>query len=97
MKKVLLITLAVSILCFAPLQAKSADLDVAKITCKNFLSEKEQMPVMIMWIDGYLSGKSDNTTMSDAWIEKLGTHFGEYCAKNGDKTIMDAINAIKSE
>ena len=44
-----------------------------------------------MWIDGYMSGKSDNTMMDNAWMEKLGTHMGKYCASNPQKTIMDAI------
>ena len=45
----------------------------------------------VMWIDGYMSGKSDNTMMDNAWMEKLGTHMGKYCASNPQKTIMDAI------
>ncbi len=50
--------------------------------------------MMVMWIDGYMSGKSGNTSISDQWMEKLGTHLGTYCAKNPAKTIMDAIEAV---
>lgn len=97
MRKLLPIAFVASVLCFAPLQAKAEDIDVAKVPCKSFLSEKDQLPLMIMWIDGYLSGKSDNTTLSNEWIEKLGKHLGEYCAKNPEKPIMDAIEAMPSE
>lgn len=50
-----------------------------------------------MWIDGYMSGKSDNTTISDAWIEKLGLHLGKFCGMNPNKTIMQAIEAMPEE
>lgn len=76
-------------------QAHAADeQDMAKITCKEFLDDKQNMPLMIMWIDGYMSGKSDNTTMSGEWVEKLGKHLGEFCGKNPGKTIMSAMEAM---
>ena len=53
--------------------------------------------MMLMWIDGYMSGKSDNTVISDEWMEKLGMHLGTYCGKNPGKTIMDAMEAMPAE
>ncbi len=75
-----------------PLAASAAEVDMAKISCKDFLSEKDQIGTMLVWIDGYMSAKSDNTVMSEEWMEKLGGHLGKYCASNPNKTIMDAIN-----
>ena len=83
--------LLVSVLC---VQSHAEEQDMAKITCKEFLEDKKNMPMMIMWIDGYMSGKSDNTTMSDEWVEKLGKHLGEFCGKNPGKTIMEAMEAM---
>ena len=38
--------------------AVAADQDFAKITCKDFVNaSEEQMGMMLMWIDGYMSGK----------------------------------------
>ena len=66
--------------------------DMSKLSCKEFLSaDQSKIGMMLMWIDGYMSGKSDNTMMDNAWMEKLGTHMGKYCASNPQKTIMDAI------
>ena len=76
MKKFLLMALAVTMLGGAPVASHAADQDMAKITCKEFLDAKEHMSMMIMWIDGYMSGKSGNTLISDAWMEKLGVHLG---------------------
>ena len=70
MKKVLLTAVAVSMLFAAPFTSYATEQDVAKITCKEFLGDKDNMPMMLMWIDGYMSGKSDNTVISDAWMEK---------------------------
>lgn len=94
MKKYLLAALTVVMLGAAPFAAHAAEQDVAKITCKEFLTDKQNISMMVMWIDGYMSGKSGNTSISDQWMEKLGTHLGTYCAKNPAKTIMDAIEAV---
>ena len=91
MKKYMLAALTVFMLGTAPFAAHAAEQDVAKIT---FLADKQNISMMVMWIDGYMSGKSGNTSISDQWMEKLGTHLGTYCAKNPAKTIMDAIEAV---
>ena len=71
--------------------------DMAKITCKEFLSAGEsEMGLMLTWIDGYMSARSDNTMMSKAWMEKLGAHMASFCSSNPGKTIMDAMNAVPS-
>ena len=97
MKKVLLTAVAVSMLFAAPFTSYATEQDVAKITCKEFLGDKDNKPMMHMWIDGYMSGKSDNTVISDAWMEKLGMQLGTYCGKNPGKTIMDAMEAMPAE
>ncbi len=52
------------------------------------------MPLIIMWIDGYLSAASDNTVMDDNYTKELGVHLGTYCKQNPDATIMDAMDSI---
>ncbi len=98
MKKFIMAAVAAAFLCAPAAGFAGPDIDVAKIKCKDFLSQKEnEIGQMLLWIDGYMSAKSNNTTMSDAWMEKLGKHMGTYCAKNGDKTIMDAMEAMPAE
>ncbi len=76
--------------------AVAADQDFAKITCKDFVNaSEEQMGMMLMWIDGYMSGKSDNTIINDAWLEKLGMHMARYCTANGGNSIIQAMEAMK--
>lgn len=71
--------------------------DMAQLTCKDFLADKEGIAAMLMWIDGYLSGKSDDTVISSQWIEKLGMHLGTFCGANPNKTLMQAIEAMPVE
>lgn len=84
---------AAAMLFTAPTMASAEEpVDMSKLSCKEFLSaDQSKIGMMLMWIDGYMSGKSDNTMMDNAWMEKLGTHMGKYCASNPQKTIMDAI------
>ena len=95
MKK-LLLAFALCALLGAPQMSVAADdTDMGKITCKEFLGGGEQgISTMLVWIDGYMSAKSDNTVMSKAWMEKLGGHMGSYCAKNPSNTVMQAIEAM---
>ena len=94
MKKLLFAAVAAAMLFCAPVSAQAEDQDMAKITCKEFLESKENISLLLMWIDGYMSAKSNNTVLSDSWMEKLGTHMGTYCGKNPTKTVMEAMEAM---
>ena len=97
MKKSLLAALITATLCIPAVASADDETDMAKITCKEFLSAGEsEMGLMLTWIDGYMSARSDNTMMSKAWMEKLGAHMASFCSSNPGKTIMDAMNAVPS-
>ena len=74
---------------------QAEETDVAKVKCSEFIQDKESMGMLLMWLDGYASQKSDNTVLSDEWIEKLGAHMGKYCSENPDPTILDAAQAME--
>ena len=77
-----------------PTLSSAEEIDMAKVSCKEFLGSGDNIGMMLTWIDGYMSAKSDNTVMSNEWMEKLGTHMGSYCQKNPGKTIMQAMEAM---
>ncbi|MBQ9452297.1 MAG: hypothetical protein IJU65_03260 [Desulfovibrio sp.] len=91
MQKVLMTLLAAVFLCTPVASFAAEETDMAKIPCNEFLKSGDNMGIMLAWIDGYMSAKSDNTMMSAAWMEKLGKHMGAYCNKNPNATIMKAI------
>lgn len=74
---------------------QAEETDVAKVKCSEFIQDKESMGMLLMWLDGYASQKSDNTVLSDEWIEKLGAHMGKYCSEHPDTTILDAAQAME--
>lgn len=96
MKKFMMAVLAAAFLC-APAVSFAEDMDMAKIKCKDFLSQKENdIVTIVIWVDGYLSAKSGDTVMGEEWMKKLSMNLAGYCKQNGDKTLMDAINALPS-
>lgn len=99
MKKLLLATIAAGLFFAVTAQASQAGTqDVAKITCEELLKQDQKsMGMLLMWMDGYMSAKSDNTEFSEEWMGKLGKHMGTYCGKNPKKTIMEAMEAMPSE
>ena len=67
MKKSLLAALVAATLCIPAVASADDETDMAKITCKEFLSAGEsEKGLMLTWIDGYMSARSDNTMMSKA-------------------------------
>lgn len=83
-----------------PAAASASDeVDVAKFSCREVLESEseEDLSYLFIWIDGYMSAASGNTKISDSWMEKLGTHIGEFCSENPDKTIMDAMKAMPAD
>ncbi|WP_295384442.1 HdeA/HdeB family chaperone [uncultured Thiodictyon sp.] len=96
MHKPLVLMAAAALFC-APLATMAKDYDLAKMTCAEFLDDKDTTAMMIFWIDGYMSAESKDTTISDEWMKKLGTHMGEFCGEHPKKSIMDAIDAMPAE
>lgn len=94
MKKFIMSAIIAAVFCSAPLAALAEDIDMGKITCQEFMDDEENMPMMIMWIDGYMSAASNNTILNDAWLERLGIHLGTFCGTTPSKTIMQAIEAM---
>ena len=80
MKRALMIIGLAVAMTGASFAVQAEETDVAKVKCSEFIQDKESMGMLLMWLDGYASQKSDNTVLSDEWIEKLGAHMGKYCS-----------------
>ena len=95
MKRALMIIGLAVAMTGASFAVQAEETDVAKVKCSEFIQDKESMGMLLMWLDGYASQKSDNTVLSDEWIEKLGAHMGKYCSENPYTTILDAAKAME--
>lgn len=89
----LLSSMAVS----APAMAENVEVDMAELTCAEFLADKEGITPSIFWLDGYMSAISETTVFSTDWLTALTTHMVTYCSANPNSTFMQAADAMPQE
>ena len=80
-------------------KAQSNNIDFGSITCGEFLenisqSSSEDAGVVLMWIDGYLSGVSGDTTLDRKNLEKFSTDLVAYCGNKPKIKVLDAAEAV---
>ncbi|MCP5197041.1 MAG: hypothetical protein H6974_09690 [Gammaproteobacteria bacterium] len=86
----------------APALAKKTqmqDIDFGAITCGEFMQElskssSEDVGVILMWIDGYLSGVSGDTVLSWKNLEKFSADLVAYCGSKPDVKVLDAAEEV---
>ena len=94
--------LATGLLVSGPVAAKKAqmqNIDFGSITCGAFLKElstgtADDAGIVLMWIDGYLSGVSGDTELSWKNLETFSQELVEYCGKNTDTKVLEAAKAV---
>jgi hypothetical protein len=71
-------------------------LDLAKITCEQFMMEKLEYTSrdIVLWLSGYYNGKRNNTIIEPQTIKTNEEKVNSYCYKHGDTTVMDAVKNV---
>ena len=70
-------------------------LDVSKITCWQFVTHKVTNPRLIaIWVSGYYHGKRGDTVVDTQDIQAKADKVEEYCTKNPDVPMMDAVETV---
>jgi hypothetical protein len=92
--RIWLVTLASA---FAILAAPNAQaqmaVDLAKITCKQYLFDNlisANSPMVASWLSGYINGKRNNTVIDIGAFRKNKDVVEDYCRMNLDVMLMDA-------
>ena len=96
------VCLSATLLVSAPVLAKKnqmQNIDFGAITCGEFMKEisassAEDVGVVLMWIDGYLSGVSGDTVLNWENLEKFSADLVEYCGKKPDAQVLDAAEEV---
>ena len=97
------VCVAASLLVSAPaLAAKKTqmqNIDFGSITCGQFLqdlsqSSAEDAGVVMMWIDGYLSGVSGDTLLNWKDLERFSSKLATYCGERPTARVLDAAEAV---
>jgi acid stress chaperone HdeB len=66
--------------------------DVAKITCKQYLAYTITDPRFIsIWLGGYFNGKRNNTLVDTAAFKQNVDKVEDYCRLNLDDTVMHGV------
>jgi acid stress chaperone HdeB len=68
--------------------------DVAKITCKQFLLDAVAPTKSVaMWLSGYYHGKHNNTVVDVGALQREADKVEDYCRMNLDMALMNAVEA----
>lgn len=66
--------------------------DVAKISCKQFLLDSVAPTKSIaLWLSGYYNGRRGNTLIDVSALQKNADKVEDYCRMHLDMTVMDAV------
>lgn len=67
--------------------------DVAKITCRQYLFDRTfspRAPMIANWLSGYFNGQKNNTTVDLGAMAKNKDKVEDYCRLNQDATLIEA-------
>jgi acid stress chaperone HdeB len=92
MKKWRLVLIVLIVLFLIPVAQAQVTLDVAKISCREFLIGKfgRSTRSVANWLNGYYHGKSDSTVIETRAMTENEDKLERFCRKNRDMTIMEA-------
>ncbi|MDD1608077.1 MAG: HdeA family protein, partial [Methylococcaceae bacterium] len=69
--------------------------DMQDLSCKELIEmDEETMGIMLMWLDGYLSGVTGDTKFDSDQFGNFAGSLGEYCAKNPTEKVVDASHKL---
>lgn len=89
---------AVAAVMLATAPAVAENLDLAKVTCKDFLGAgKDNISVILTWLDAYYLGKDDPPVIDFDRMAKSGKALGAYCGEHGDAVLSKAADKVMSK
>jgi len=96
MKKLLMLIAAASLWAAAP--AKAQQLDLATVTCKQFVdSDKETIGYILMWLEGYYADEDDPPVVDFDKMKANGGKLGTYCGENPGHSLITAADKLLSK
>jgi len=92
--KFIVLSCALLILVSAATKAQ-VTIDVAKITCDQFVLYKIASPDTIaIWLHGYYSGKRGETVVEVATLKANAKKLRDYCLAHEDTPVMEAVEEV---
>jgi acid stress chaperone HdeB len=89
MKRALMLSFVAMMWASGPVAAEQVDMST--ITCKKFFEySKENIGLMLMWLDGYYKDEDDDPIVDFDKMAQDSKKLGEYCGKNPTHSIITA-------
>jgi HdeA/HdeB family len=96
MKAYFVIWAALSVSLSASQARAQMTVDVAKITCRQYLFDRTFSPRASMianWLSGYFNGQKNNTVVDLGAMAKNKDKVEDYCRINQDVTLLEAAKS----
>ncbi|MGK0290538.1 MAG: hypothetical protein ACI86H_001997 [bacterium] len=79
-----------------------SDIDLGKMNCQTFGSLMNSLPadqrkLIVVWLEGYLSGKTNDTVIDIDLLMKSIAKFEKYCKNNPDEMVLVAAENVLSK
>ena len=82
-------------LSLAPSAIAQTTVDVAKVTCDQWVLYKIANPDYItMWLSGYYNAKLNNTVVDLEGLKEDAAKVRDYCRANPQTTLMQAVQTV---
>lgn len=84
---------ALSVLLSASQARAQMTVDVAKITCRQYLFDRNfspRAPMIANWLSGYFNGQKNNTVVDLGAMARNKDKVEDYCRMNQDVTLVEA-------
>ncbi|KHK01918.1 HdeA/HdeB family chaperone [Desulfovibrio sp. TomC] len=80
-------------------QQQPQNIDFGAVTCKEFVMEiadadEDSAGIILMWLDGYLSGVSGDTKLNWKTLETFSGALMEACAKKPGQKVLDVAREV---
>lgn len=96
MKACFISVIALSVLLCASKASAQMTVDVAKITCRQYLFDRTfspRAPMIANWLSGYFNGQKNNTVVDLGAMAKNKDKVEDYCRMNQDVTLVEAARS----
>ena len=96
MKLRLLLTSTLFLFVQIPTMQAQETLDLAKITCQEFMGEQLATPSrdIVLLLAGYYNGKRNNTIIEPQRVKKEDEEVQSDCYQHRETTVMDAVKTV---
>ncbi len=98
------VTLAALVLCLTlslpAFAGKSSDnINFGALSCGEFMqvvndSDEDDIAAMLIWLDGYLSGVSGDTTFYPEGFDEFADRLVDRCSKKSGKKVLDVAREV---